>query len=158
MNTDEAECIFHFIQDLMKLIVKNNYFTDLQSSRNLRNKKDSKLSILILCTYKAQVDYIQSKLEVSKIHGKKFTVDCATIDSYQGGEADFVLLSLVRTDSTGFITDWRRVNVACSRAKFLLCIVGKVDLLRQTSAGVWKEVIEFSDLPIYDIQPGNQDL
>ena len=44
----------------------------------------------------------------------------ATTDSFQGREADVVLLSLVRTSSPGFWSDARRLNVALTRAKHVL--------------------------------------
>ena len=51
----------------------------------------------------------------------------STIDSFQGQEADTIILSLVRSNSNqqiGFLSDYRRMNVALTRAKHELYIIG----------------------------------
>jgi superfamily I DNA and/or RNA helicase len=59
-----------------------------------------------------------------------------TVDSFQGGEADLVVISLARNNprygsaALGFIRDPRRMNVLFSRAKWQLVIVGSLDFLR----------------------------
>ncbi|KYF91869.1 hypothetical protein BE20_13480 [Sorangium cellulosum] len=51
-------------------------------------------------------------------------VDLCTVDRYQGHEADIVLLSLVRTRSPGFLNSPNRLNVAITRARYQLVLVG----------------------------------
>ena len=51
-----------------------------------------------------------------------------TVDSFQGREADAVVLSVVRTDTSGFWDDARRLTVALTRAKHILRVVGNCDL------------------------------
>ncbi|MHC1664869.1 AAA domain-containing protein [Stenotrophomonas geniculata] len=62
---------------------------------------------------------------------------CGTVDSFQGSEADVVVVSLVRnnhytkpTQALGFLTDSRRMNVLLSRAKHRMVLVGSFDFLR----------------------------
>ncbi len=52
-----------------------------------------------------------------------------SVDDFQGDERDVIILSLVRTTSSRFISDFRRINVAMSRARRLLVIVGKASAL-----------------------------
>lgn len=68
---------------------------------------------------------------------------CGTVDSFQGDEADVVVISLVRnnhhstpTKALGFLQDNRRTNVLLSRAKWMMIIVGCLDFYRN--------VVEFS--------------
>ncbi|WP_437650302.1 AAA domain-containing protein [Sorangium sp. So ce362] len=51
-------------------------------------------------------------------------VDLCTVDRYQGQEADIVLLSLVRTRSPGFLNSPNRLNVAITRARYQLVLIG----------------------------------
>lgn len=71
--------------------------------------------VVILCPYQAQARQMLSAGSGIPIH---------TIDSFQGREADVVVLSVVRTDKPGFWSDKRRLCVALTRAKHCLCIVG----------------------------------
>jgi superfamily I DNA and/or RNA helicase len=61
---------------------------------------------------------------------------CGTVDSFQGNEADLVIVSLVRNNhhsnvrnALGFLTDFRRMNVLLSRARWRLVLVGSRDFL-----------------------------
>jgi len=77
-------------------------------------------SVGIISPYRAQVQYLQSLLLKSKI-------DINTIDSFQGQERDIILLSLVRSNTEsniGFLNDYRRMNVAMTRAKKKLIVIG----------------------------------
>lgn len=63
---------------------------------------------------------------------------CGTVDSFQGGEADVVIVSLVRNNhhaspgrALGFLRDNRRMNVLLSRAKWRLIVVGSLSFYRQ---------------------------
>jgi len=65
-----------------------------------------------------------------------------TVDSFQGSEADLVIVSLVRNNpraggaALGFLRDRRRINVALSRAKWQLVLVGSLDFLKEAVRGV----------------------
>jgi len=64
-----------------------------------------------------------------------------TVDSAQGSEADIVILSLVRSNATnniGHARDRRRINVALSRAKHRLIVVGNADCFQMDK--VWRDL------------------
>ena len=87
------------------------------------------LTVACITFYKAQKELLLSKMRDLSNEGELVGVNCRvdTVDSYQGSEAEFVVLSLVRTGfrpNSPFVTDFRRVNVAMSRAKRFLCILG----------------------------------
>lgn len=118
--------------------------------RHLRARESAKPPTLaILSPYKAQVDKIQERLaarrSVDLQHLRHFNpvrsdgAYVGTVDSFQGSEADVVILSLVRNNSRnalGFLRDRRRMNVALSRAKIQLIIVGSLDFLAEAVRAV----------------------
>jgi len=65
--------------------------------------------------------------------------DAATVDSFQGKERDIVIFSCVRTRGTGFLSDERRLNVAVTRAKKGLVMVGHSENLVAVPA--WKHML-----------------
>ncbi|MEX1191394.1 MAG: AAA domain-containing protein [Brumimicrobium sp.] len=74
--------------------------------------------VVFISPYAGQVELAKSKLENIRV---------STIDSFQGQEADVVILSLVRSNpdgNIGFLKDYRRMNVAMTRAKERLIVIG----------------------------------
>ncbi|QWC57449.1 AAA family ATPase [Erythrobacter sp. 3-20A1M] len=110
-------------------------------------------SLVVLSFYNAQVDKLSERIDGAVrsgplahlgsfrpvVQGGKWVT---TVDGFQGNEADVVVLSLVRNNAgsgmraLGFLRDKRRMNVALSRAKSKLIIVGSVDFLREAVRGV----------------------
>jgi hypothetical protein len=66
-------------------------------------------------------------------------VEVNTVDSYQGRDKKCIVFSLVRSNSSGqigrLLKDWRRINVAFTRAKMKLIIIGSGDTLRSAGMG-----------------------
>ena len=83
-------------------------------------------SIGIISPYKEQAVYMRNKIEEdSLLEGTFFSVN--TIDSFQGQERDIIYISLVRSNDkgeVGFLKDYRRMNVAMTRAKKKLVVIG----------------------------------
>ncbi|MFZ4543286.1 MAG: AAA domain-containing protein [Saprospiraceae bacterium] len=83
-------------------------------------------SVAIISPYKEQVIYMQTMIrDDEKMKGMPITVN--TIDGFQGQERDVVYISLVRSNSKGeigFLTDYRRMNVAMTRARKKLTVIG----------------------------------
>lgn len=80
---------------------------------------------------KAEIWRLLSRGEDSVVGSGDARVRCNTVDSYQGQEADIVVFSCVRTRALGFLSDERRLNVALTRARESLLIVGSAELLRE---------------------------
>jgi len=83
-------------------------------------KNSKKPRVVVITPYKSQKTLIQSELQ--KV--KKLEAHVATVDSFQGQEAEVVIISTVRTKGVGFIDDPQRLNVALTRAVRVLRIVG----------------------------------
>ncbi|KDO57821.1 hypothetical protein CISIN_1g0001621mg, partial [Citrus sinensis] len=103
-----------------------------------------KLSIGIVSPYSAQVIAIQEKLgsKYEKIAG--FAVKVKSIDGFQGGEEDIIIISTVRSNNTGsigFASTPQRINVALTRARHCLWILGSERTLNH-SESVWESLLD----------------
>ena len=105
--------------------------------KHLENLLNSGCDVMALTPYKGQVMEIRSHLP------KKFHQYVRTVDGFQGKEADFILLSLVRSNKRtgssrrwGFFRDPRRINVALSRAREGLVVVSSIGHIKNTD---WRE-------------------
>ena len=88
-------------------------------------------TIAVISPYSAQVDFISHKLEEQDIFAVNVQVN--TVDGFQGREADAVIVSLVRSNANkeiGFLREARRLNVAITRARRHLCVVGDSETIR----------------------------
>lgn len=82
-----------------------------------------RIGIGVIAPYKAQVSAIQEKLGSTYGSDPKsdFSVRVRTVDGFQGGEEDVMIISTVRSNgigSVGFLSNIRRVNVALTRARY----------------------------------------
>ena len=90
------------------------------------------LSVAVIGFYKAQIGLLRERLRAERLPAEWFDPgrDVNTVDQFQGSERDIVIVSLVRADArlTGeFARDFRRINVAFSRARRLLIVLGSAD-------------------------------
>lgn len=95
----------------------------LDEYRRLVSRGISPADIAILVPYRAQKLWLDNRL----VQREFPAVEISTIDGFQGREAEFVLLDLVRSNSegqVGFLSDTRRMNVAMTRARRGLIVVG----------------------------------
>ena len=80
-----------------------------------------KLSVGVVSPYAAQVVAIQEKLGPKYDNLDGFKLKVKTVDGFQGGEEDIIIMSTVRTNShqsLHFISNPQRVNVALTRARY----------------------------------------
>ena len=85
-----------------------------------------KPSIGIISPYREQVIFIEKEIELDPLL-KDMPITVQTIDGFQGQERDVMYISLVRSNEKkdiGFLSDYRRMNVAMTRAKMKLIVVG----------------------------------
>jgi hypothetical protein len=90
--------------------------------------------IAVITPYKRQMQLLQSMLRSRLSSEESKVVDVNTIDGFQGCEKDIVVFSCVRShlgSSIGFLDDVRRLNVALTRARFCLIVLGNEKLLKQ---------------------------
>ncbi|MFD2519431.1 AAA domain-containing protein [Emticicia soli] len=91
-------------------------------------KKDNFPSIAIISPYKQQINLLQEQLVHSPdLQDYLSKISVNTIDSFQGQERDIVYISMTRSNtegSIGFLSDIRRMNVAMTRARKKLVIIG----------------------------------
>lgn len=88
-------------------------------------------SIGIISPYSAQVKFLKTEIEKDDVF-KNLDITINTIDGFQGQERDVIFLSLVRNNLSaeiGFLKDYRRLNVAITRAKKKIIIIGDVGTL-----------------------------
>jgi DNA replication ATP-dependent helicase Dna2 len=84
----------------------------------------------IITPYKAQQSLIQRSLNDLGHSARYLSVD--TVDRFQGGEREVILVSLARSDSvTSFLADRKRLNVSLSRARSKLILLGYGEVLRE---------------------------
>ncbi|XP_075357355.1 5'-3' DNA helicase ZGRF1 isoform X3 [Mycteria americana] len=97
-------------------------------------------AIGVITLYKSQMCKIQNLL--SGVHSEAFeikVVQVSTVDAFQGAEKEIIVLSCVRTRQIGFIDSEKRMNVALTRAKRHLLIVGNLACLSRNR--LWGRVI-----------------
>lgn len=130
-NHEEAKVV----NRLLELIDKNCRYD--RNGRKLgyefNKRHDERLSVGVISTYADQARLIK-RLRNTKYKSfndsgdEKFGIK--SVDDFQGDERDIIILSLVRTDKRAkFLQDYRRINVAISRARRLLIIVGNKSAL-----------------------------
>lgn len=100
----------------------NNSYYNLEEIKEINNQF-SLLSqhfkeVIVICPYQAQCQKLKTSNSSIPVH---------TVDSFQGKEAEAVIICTVRTgNSVGFWNDYRRLNVALTRAKHALRIIGNL--------------------------------
>ncbi|GJT86442.1 putative P-loop containing nucleoside triphosphate hydrolase [Tanacetum coccineum] len=108
--------------------------------------KKQTVTVGCISPYKAQVDAIQEKLGDrfnQNANGWSFSVNVRSVDGFQGSEEDVIIFSAVRCNSRGligFLSSHERANVALTRARHCLWIVGNKDTLIK-SGSVWNTLV-----------------
>lgn len=125
----------------LTLLTLAEYFTKIGKQRVLEERID----VGIISPYRAQVQYLKKlikKYEFFKPYRRLISVN--TVDGFQGQERDVILISLVRSNDEGqigFLKDRRRMNVAMTRARMKLIILGNKDTM--TKHTFYKKLWEY---------------
>ena len=108
----------------LTLLALEQYFEKIGKTRILNERLD----VGVISPYRAQVQYLR-RLLMKREYFKPFRhlITVNTVDGFQGQERDIILISLVRSNDEGqigFLRDLRRMNVAITRARMKLIILG----------------------------------
>ena len=120
INKAEAELSVGKLKDYIQKIGKERFL-------------DERIDIGLISPYKAQVQYLRGLIRRDaffKPYRQAITVN--TVDGFQGQERDVIIISLVRANeegNIGFLNDLRRMNVAMTRARMKLVIMGDASTL-----------------------------
>lgn len=98
-------------------------------------------SIVVISFYRAQAHKIRDEMCARGIKG----VLSHTVDSFQGSEADVVICSTVRSNNRariGFLADKRRLNVALTRARHSLVLIGRAHTLSECESEEWRSIVQ----------------
>ncbi len=94
---------------------------------------DERIDFGIISPYRAQVQYLRASIRSeARLRPLRNAISINTVDGFQGQERDVVFISLVRSNENGqigFLNDLRRMNVAMTRARMKLVILGNADTL-----------------------------
>ncbi|XP_063138043.1 5'-3' DNA helicase ZGRF1 isoform X15 [Rattus norvegicus] len=95
----------------------------------------------VITLYKSQMYKICSLLSAVDVdHPDVKAVEVSTVDAFQGAEKEIIILSCVRTRQVGFIDSEKRMNVALTRGRRHLLIIGSLSCLRKNQ--LWGRVIQ----------------
>ena len=125
----------------LTLLTLAEYFTKIGKQRVI----DERIDVGIISPYRAQVQYLKrliKKYEFFKPYRRLISVN--TVDGFQGQERDVILISLVRSNDEGqigFLRDLRRMNVAITRARMKLIILG--DASTMTRHPFYRKLYEY---------------
>lgn len=106
---------------------------------------EERIDFGVISPYKAQVQYLRNKIKTSaalRPYRSLFTVN--TVDGFQGQERDVIFISLVRANEDGqigFLNDLRRMNVAITRARMKLVILGEAETMKRHK--FYREFMEY---------------
>lgn len=120
VNKAEANLTISTLRDYLEKVGKQRFL-------------DEQVDVGVISPYRAQVQYLRSLIKATpdlKPFRRAITVN--TVDGFQGQERDIVLISLVRSNAVGdigFLKDLRRMNVAITRARMKVIILGDVKTL-----------------------------
>lgn len=134
IDTSEMDFKEEFVGESFGRVNKNEAALTLQTLADYFEKigrqrvLDERLDVGIISPYRAQVQYLRKLIRMKELF-KPFRrqISVNTVDGFQGQERDIVIISLVRANDEGqigFLGDLRRMNVAITRARMKLIIIG----------------------------------
>lgn len=132
INKEEANLLLKELEDYIQRIGGNRIL-------------EERIDFGLISPYKAQVQYLRNKIKTSatlRPYRNLFTVN--TVDGFQGQERDVIFISLVRANEEGqigFLNDLRRMNVAITRARMKLFILGEATTL--TKHAFYRKLSEY---------------
>jgi len=129
-NICEVAVIFEWLKRLNQVA--------MEAQRNYK--------VAVLSGYVAQLKLLKRSLDGEQISLQTLTIECNTVDAFQGREADILIYSVTRSNTDGkigFLSDEARLNVALSRGRVGLLIVGDHQFYRSLSYSPLSEVLHY---------------
>ena len=139
VNTEGMDCNEEFVGESFGRINKAEAALSIDELKKYINKigkerlLEERIDFGLISPYKAQVQYLRQLIKKDAFF-KPFRglITINTVDGFQGQERDVILISLVRANEDGqigFLNDLRRMNVAITRARMKLIILGDASTL-----------------------------
>ena len=120
LNSEEAKLVVHTLRDYVDMI-------------GLERIVNDNVNFGIISPYRAQVRLIRRLLKMQRFYRRiRQQISVHTVDGFQGQERDVIVISMVRDNDDGqigFLGDLRRMNVAITRARMKLIIIGNSETL-----------------------------
>ena len=122
--------------------LEKNYEKHLKDSKSIVNHLEARIALKVAGDYmnagvdEKDIGIISPYADQVKLISEKTDVEVKTVDGFQGREKEIIIISTVRSNEygqIGFLKDLRRLNVAITRAKRKLIIIGNSDTLKSNS-------------------------
>ena len=125
------------INEIIKILSKIN---------KMATTLNKKYTVAVLTGYSSQLKLLNRKSDSELNNCQALKIEYNTVDAFQGREADIAIYSITRSNkngSLGFLKDIERMNVALSRGKFGLIIVGDHNFCRSLNYNPLRTVLEY---------------
>ncbi len=120
LNAEEARLLIHTLRDYIDMI-------------GMERIVNERVDFGIISPYKAQVRLLRKLIKMQRFFRVlKRQISVNTVDGFQGQERDVIIISMVRDNDSGtigFLRDLRRMNVALTRARMKLIVLGNAETL-----------------------------
>lgn len=140
-NPEEGQLL---IKHLKLLLTQYTQSTNVHKDQSGSNKR---ITIGVIAPYKEQVQYLTNQIDADEELMKyRSQIAIKTVDGFQGQERDVIYISLVRSNDQkeiGFLSDIRRMNVALTRAKRKLVVIG--DSVTLANHPFYKNFLDYAD-------------
>uniref|UniRef100_A0A1J3JVN5 Putative helicase MAGATAMA 3 n=1 Tax=Noccaea caerulescens TaxID=107243 RepID=A0A1J3JVN5_NOCCA len=131
----------HSPRNMVEVAVVSQIICNLHK---VSSERKTKMSVGVISPYKGQIRAIQEKIGVKS--DELFTLNVRSVDGFQGGEEDVIIISTVRSNGNGkvgFLSNRQRANVALTRARHCLWVIGNGATLA-LSGTIWTKLIRES--------------
>ncbi|XP_074588111.1 uncharacterized protein LOC141844021 [Curcuma longa] len=140
-GTESSDSLSHSKKNDMEVVVILQILRSLHTA-TMRSK--NRISVGIICPYSAQVVAVEKQVRNKLPSSSNMSVKVSTVDGFQGSEEDVIILSTVRSNadgSIGFVSNPNRTNVALTRARYCLWILGNEPTL-SISRSIWANIVQ----------------
>ncbi|KAJ7960008.1 p-loop nucleoside triphosphate hydrolase superfamily protein [Quillaja saponaria] len=131
----------HSLRNMVEVATVSEIIARLHKEYNSRKRK---ISIGVISPYNSQVSEIQEEVKRYTMHSDSdFSLSVRSVDGFQGGEEDIIIISTVRCNEDGklgFLSSRQRTNVALTRARYCLWVLGSAETLTKRDS-IWKVLV-----------------